>query len=136
MYNVFNQTNQQLGLQQEALGYVVYAAGEHITDLGSLSAVIRRIAEKHRAIGIKPEQYPIVGETLLIAVKDVLGDAATDEIIGAWGRAYQFIANQFISLEQELYKEAEHQPGGWADYRSFIVEKKENRGYYLILLKA
>ncbi|MEN1986083.1 NO-inducible flavohemoprotein [Paenibacillus hubeiensis] len=122
--NIFNQTNQKRGIQQEALGYVVYAAGEHITNLDALTPVIRRITEKHRAIGIKPEQYAIVGETLLEAVQDVLGDAATDEIITAWGKAYNYIADAFIRIEQSLYEETEHQSGGWADDRTFIVDRK------------
>ena len=125
LLNVFNQSNQKRGIQQEALGYVVYAAGEHITDLESLNSVIRRITEKHRALGIKAEQYPIVGETLLEAVKDVLGNAATDEIINAWKQAYGYIADAFIRIEEELYKKTESQPGGWSGFRQFIVSKKE-----------
>ncbi|MFL0365618.1 NO-inducible flavohemoprotein [Pseudobacillus sp. 179-B 2D1 NHS] len=124
LYNVFNQTNQKRGLQQEALGYAVYAAGEHITNLDAIKPVIERISQKHRAIGIKPEQYPVVGETLLQAVKDVLGTTATDEIIEAWGKAYGYIADAFISLEKKLYEETEHQAGGWKGYRDFYVDKK------------
>ncbi|WP_419881521.1 NO-inducible flavohemoprotein [Peribacillus sp. B-H-3] len=124
LYNIFNQTNQKRGLQQEALGYAVYAAGEHITNLDAIKPVIERISQKHRAIGIKAEQYPVVGETLLDAVKDVLGDAATDEIIEAWGKAYGYISDAFIELEKKLYAETKSQTGGWEGYRSFIVEKK------------
>ncbi|WP_260845450.1 globin domain-containing protein [Paenibacillus sp. Y412MC10] len=56
--------------------------------------VITRVTPKHRAIGVIPEQYPLVGVTLLEAVKEVLGSAATDKIIGAWGKAYKYIADQ------------------------------------------
>ncbi|OKL37824.1 NO-inducible flavohemoprotein [Domibacillus mangrovi] len=124
LYNLFNQTNQKRGIQQEALGYSVYAAGEHITNLEAIMPVIKRITEKHRAIGIVPEQYPIVGQTLLEAVKDVLGDTATDEIIDAWGQAYGYIADAFISIESNLYDETEHQPGGWEGFRDFLIDKK------------
>lgn len=124
LYNLFNQTNQKRGIQQEALGYAVYAAGEHITNLEAIKPVIKRVTEKHRAIGVKPEQYPVVGETLLQAVKDVLGDAATAEIIEAWGKAYGYIADAFIDIEKNLYEETEHQPGGWEGYRSFNIDKK------------
>lgn len=124
LYNLFNQTNQKRGIQQEALGYSVYAAGEHITNLEAIMPVIKRITEKHRAIGVVPEQYPVVGETLLEAVKDVLGDAATDEIIDAWGQAYNYIADAFISIESNLYDETEHQSGGWEDFRDFLIDKK------------
>lgn len=136
LYNLFNQTNQKRGMQQEALAYSVYAAGEHITNLDALAPVIRRITEKHRAIGVVAEQYPVVGETLLEAVKDVLGDSATDEILEAWGKAYGYIADAFISIEKELYEEAKNAPGGWEGFRSFTVEKKQKEtnsvtSYYL-----
>ena len=125
LYNLFNQTNQKRGIQQEALAYSVYAAGENIDNLDAIKPVITRVTEKHRAIGVKAEQYPVVGETLLEAVKDVLGDAATDDIIDAWGKAYNYIADEFIRIEKELYEEAENAPGGWKGFREFVVEKKE-----------
>ncbi|MEC3606110.1 NO-inducible flavohemoprotein [Bacillus glycinifermentans] len=124
LHNMFNQTNQKRGIQQEALAYTVYAAGENIDHLEALEPVIKRITEKHRAIGVKPEQYPIVGETLLAAVKDVLGDAATEEVLGAWKKAYGEIAKAFIDIEQKLYKETEQLPGGWEGYRNFRVDQK------------
>jgi nitric oxide dioxygenase len=66
----------------------------------------------------------VVGETLLQAVKDVLGDTATDEIIEAWGKAYGYIADAFISIENKLYEETEHQAGGWDGFRDFYIDKK------------
>ena len=125
LYNLFNQTNQKRGIQQEALAYSVYAAGENIDNLDAIKPVITRVTEKHRAIGVKAEQYPVVGETLLEAVKDVLGDAATEDIIDAWGKADNYIADEFIRIEKELYEEAENAPGGWKGFREFVVEKKE-----------
>ncbi|WP_068677550.1 NO-inducible flavohemoprotein [Oceanobacillus sp. Castelsardo] len=124
LYNLFNQTNQKRGIQQEALAYSVYAAGEHIDNLDAIKPVITRVTEKHRAIGIKAEQYPVVGETLLEAVKDVLGETATEEILIAWGKAYNYIADAFISIEKELYEKAESASGGWEGYREFVVDKK------------
>ncbi|MEK4876098.1 NO-inducible flavohemoprotein [Bacillus sp. FSL W8-0102] len=124
LYNIFNQTNQKRGIQQEALGYAVYAAGEHITNLDAIKPVITRVTEKHRAIGIKPEQYPLVGEALMQGVKEVLGDAVTDEVLDAWKNAYDYIADAFIDIEKKLYEETDHQPGGWSGYRSFLVDQK------------
>ncbi|MFC3040543.1 NO-inducible flavohemoprotein [Virgibacillus xinjiangensis] len=123
LYNIFNQTNQQRGIQQEALAYSVYAAGENIDDLSNIKPLVMRIAEKHVALGVKPEQYPVVGETLLEAVKEVLGDQATDEVIQAWGEAYNAISDTFISMEQELYQQREQ--NSWRGFREFIVDKKE-----------
>lgn len=124
LLNIFNHANQKLGRQQGALANAVYAAAVHIDQLENIIPVVKQIGHKHRSLGVKAEHYPIVGKHLLLAIKDVLGDAATDEIIEAWGKAYQVIADAFISVEAEMYKEAEQQQGGWADFRPFKVSKK------------
>lgn len=77
------------------------------------------------AIGVEAEQYPVVGETLLEAVKDVLGETASDDILDAWGKAYKYIADEFIRIENERYEELENMPGGWKGFRDFVVDKKE-----------
>ncbi|MCM3398047.1 MULTISPECIES: NO-inducible flavohemoprotein [Oceanobacillus] len=123
--NIFNQTNQRKGDQPKALANTVYAAAVHIDNLEAILPVVKQIAQKHRSLNIKPEHYPIVGENLLLAIKDVLGDAATDEIIDAWAKAYGVIADVFISVEAEMYTEVKATTGGWIDYRNFKVIKKE-----------
>lgn len=124
LLNIFNHANQKQGRQQKALAGTVYAAAMYIDDLAVILPVVKQIAQKHRSLGIKPEHYPIVGKHLLLAIKDVLGDAATDEIIDAWAQAYNVIADAFISVEAELYDETENQPGGWNGFRNFIVDRK------------
>lgn len=124
LLNIFNHANQKQGRQQKALAGTVYAAAMYIDNLGAILPVVKQIAHKHRSLGIKPEHYPIVGKHLLLAIKDVLGDAATDEIIDAWAQAYDVIANAFISVEAEMYHEAEIQEGGWDGFRAFIVDRK------------
>jgi nitric oxide dioxygenase len=124
LLNIFNQANQKQGRQQTALANAVYAAAANIDNLGAIIPVVKQIGQKHRALGVQPEHYPIVGENLLQAIKDVLGDAATSEIIEAWAEAYGVIADAFIGIEKEMYKEAKEQPGGWEGFRNFIVDKK------------
>ncbi|WP_394232440.1 NO-inducible flavohemoprotein [Niallia oryzisoli] len=124
LLNIFNHANQKQGRQQTALANTVYAAAANIDNLAAIIPVVKQIGTKHRALEIKPEHYPIVGENLLGAIKDVLGDAATDEIINAWAEAYGVIADAFIGIEADMYKEAKEQPGGWAGFRNFVVDKK------------
>ncbi|WP_010281935.1 NO-inducible flavohemoprotein, partial [Bacillus timonensis] len=124
LLNIFNHANQRQGRQQTALANAVYAAAAHIDNLEAIIPVVKQIGQKHRALGIQPEHYPIVGENLLGAIKEVLGDAATDEIINAWAEAYGAIADAFIGVEKEMYKEAKEQPGGWEGFRNFVVERK------------
>ncbi|MBB5174026.1 NO-inducible flavohemoprotein [Texcoconibacillus texcoconensis] len=125
LLNIFNHVNQEQGRQQKALANSVLAAAKYIDNLEAILPVVKQIAHKHRSLGVKAEHYPIVGEHLLAAIKDVLGDAATDEIIDAWAEAYQVIADVFISVEHEMYEEASNQPGGWDDFRPFTVSRIE-----------
>ncbi|MEK4360903.1 NO-inducible flavohemoprotein [Paenibacillus sp. FSL M8-0212] len=124
LLNIFNHANQKQGRQQAALANMVYTAALHIDNLSSILHAVRQVAHKHRSLGIVPEQYAIVGTYLLQAIKDVLGDAATDEIITAWGEAYNVIAGAFIGIEQDMYAETENQRGGWEGFRTFKVAKK------------
>lgn len=124
LLNIFNHANQSQGRQQTALANMVYAAAKNIDQLETILPAVQQVAFKHRGLGVKPEHYPIVGEHLLLAIKEVLGDAATDEVIEAWAEAYGVIAQVFIDLEEGLYEEAEKQAGGWKDFKSFRVINK------------
>jgi len=124
LLHIFNHANQKQGRQQAALANAVYAAAAHIDQLPAILPVVKQIAHKHRSLGVKAEHYPIVGQNLLAAMKDVLGDAATDEILQAWADAYGVIASVFIEVEQSMYDQAEGQDGGWEGFRAFVIQKK------------
>lgn len=122
--NIFNMTHQITGHQPKALADAVYAAAANIEDMSPIMSALERIGQKHRSLNIKPEHYPIVGENLLGAIKEILGDAATDEIMNAWADAYDVISDVFIRMENQLYKNAETQSGGWAGFKDFVIDKK------------
>jgi nitric oxide dioxygenase len=125
LLNLFNHANQKQGRQQTALANAVYAAALHIDNLAAIIPVVKQIGHKHRSLGVKAEHYPVVGKYLLMAIKDVLGEAATDDILNAWAEAYGIIAYAFISIEKEMYVEAHTQAGGWEGFRAFRVDRKE-----------
>ncbi|MBB5325875.1 nitric oxide dioxygenase [Anoxybacillus tepidamans] len=124
LLNIFNHAHQKQGRQPKALAASIYAAAKHIDNLEAILPVVKQIGHKHRSLGVKKEHYPIVGKHLLLAIKDVLGDAATDEVIDAWKEAYGVIADVFIQVEEQMYNEAEKKTGGWKDFRKFVVQKK------------
>lgn len=136
LLNIFNHANQSRGRQQTALANMVLAAAKNIDQLESVLPEVMPVAHKHRGLGVKPEHYPIVGKHLLEAIKEVLGDAATDEIINAWAEAYGVIAQVFIDIEANMYKEAEE--GGWEDFKELeVVDKvKESDVITSFYLKA
>ena len=123
LLDIFNKTNQSQGRQQTALATTVLAAAKHIEQLAVLLPQVTQISHKHRALQIQPEHYPIVGKHLLRAIKQVLGDAATDEIMTAWEAAYAEIAKVFINVEQTMYRQAE-----WQGFQPFKVVKKQITG--------
>lgn len=124
LLNIFNATNQEKGKQQEALANMVYAAAKNIDQLELVLDEVKLVAHKHRGLDVLPEHYPIVGEHLLLAIKEVLGDAATDEIMDAWEETYGVLAKVFIDIEEEMYQAAEEQVGGWRGFKDFVVVDK------------
>ena len=120
----FNQAHQHSGGQQKALAGAICAYASNIDNLEALGPAVELIAHKHCSLGIQPEHYPIVGKHLLASIKDVLGDAATEEVLAAWGEAYGLLAEVCIGRETEIYSEQAATPGGWNGYQSFVVAGK------------
>lgn len=97
------------GGQAHKLAAAVYAYATHIDRLDELAAAVDHIAHRHVATRILPEQYPLIGEKLLQAMKDVLQEAATDDVIAAWAEAYEALAAIFIQAEKAIYQQADQE---------------------------
>ncbi len=121
----FNPANQTAGKQQRALAGAIAAYAANIDNLEVLGGAVELIAQKHASLMIKPEHYPIVGQNLLASIQEVLGEGATDEIIGAWAEAYGFLADIMIGREKQIYSENARKPGGWEGFKDFRIVRKE-----------
>lgn len=122
---LFNQAHQASGAQQRALANGVLMYARNIDRLEALGPLAAQIVNKHVALQIQPEHYPIVGACLLRAIREVLGEAvATDAVIDAWGAAYQQLADILIGAEREVYNALAAAPGGWRGARTFRVVRK------------
>ncbi|KAE8140581.1 globin-like protein [Aspergillus pseudotamarii] len=130
--NIFNTAHQATGEQPAALAHAVWAYATNIERPEALKTAISRIGHKHASLGITADQYPIVGEGLLAAIKEVLGDAVNDQVLDAWKAAYGELAGYFIDFERELYRQAEATPGGWKGWRKFFISKKIHEGEEII----
>ncbi|MBK3773901.1 NO-inducible flavohemoprotein [Azospirillum brasilense] len=121
--DLFNQSHHgETGSQSKALTAAIIAYGRNIDNLGVLASRVERITQKHVGLNILPEHYPYVADALLGAIKDVLGDAATDEVLDAWGEAYWFLADVLKAREASVYAGLAAAPGGWNGWRDFTVE--------------
>ena len=108
LLRVFNQGNQATGEQSRALAASVVAYAVHLIDPEAppFHRVLERIAYKHISLGIRPEQYTIVGYHLLGAVGEVLGEAVTPAVADAWNEVYWLFATQLVAEEARLYQQA------------------------------
>jgi nitric oxide dioxygenase len=102
---LFDQAAQASGEQPRRLAAAIVAFAQNVDNLPALAGAVECMASRHVATHVKPEHYPAVANALLPAIKDVLGDAATPEILNAWGEAYWFLADVLIAREQALYLE-------------------------------
>ncbi|MDD5716677.1 MAG: globin domain-containing protein [Sulfuricurvum sp.] len=90
-------------MQHKKLASAVSAYAANIDNLEVLTQAVEKMAQTHVKSSVKPEHYPIVGVCILKAIKEVLGDTATDEILEAWKEAYFFLADILIAREKEIY---------------------------------
>jgi len=89
--------------QPKILAAAVTAYAMNIDNLDALSGAVAKMSAAHVRTNIKPEHYPMVGESLINSMKAVLGDAATPQITDAWTEAYFFLSDILIAREKELY---------------------------------
>jgi nitric oxide dioxygenase len=120
---LFNQAHQGAGgSQSKALTAAILAYARNIDNLGALRSRVERIVQKHVGLNIQPRHYHFVADALLQAIEDVLGDAASLEILEAWGEAYWLLADLLMAQEARLYSRLAAAPGGWNGLREFKVD--------------
>jgi nitric oxide dioxygenase len=139
LLNLFSRSAQATGEQRSALSGAVAAYASHLIGQGPDGAafdhIVERIAQRHCALGIRPEQYTMVGRYLLGAVGTVLGDAVTREIAAAWDEVYWLFAARLIGREARLYAEAGVDgTNPWREYTvvNKIAEADETYSFVLV----
>lgn len=132
--NIFSITSQTTGRQPRALAGAVLAYATYIDDLPKLHGAVERIAHKHASLQVTAPQYDLVGQFLMAAIGQVLGDAATPDIVEAWTNAYAVLAGVFVARERELYAVQEaHRWLGWRKFRVArrVAETEHIASFYL-----
>lgn len=118
---LFNEAHQVDGGQPRALAGAVLAYVQLRQDREKVRETLATVVSKHVSLDIQPEQYPVVGECLMAAIGEVLGDAVTPEIADAWSGLYAELAGLLIELEEARYREFEQRTGGWRGTREFRI---------------
>jgi nitric oxide dioxygenase len=131
--NIFNTVNQVSGKQPRALCSVMLAYASNIQHMSEIVPRLERMAQKHCSLGIRPDQYQLVGKYLLQAFALVLGSEWSSELQVAWGKAYSMLAKMLIARESQLYRDF----GDWKGWRRFRIqdvlpESDEMCSFYLV----
>lgn len=137
LMRVFNKANQAVGEQPKALAasVVAYAVNLIDPDAPDFTPVMQRIAHKHVSLGIRAQEYTIVGHHLMKAVGQVLGDAVTPEVAAAWDEVYWLFGCALIAEEAKLYALGGTDPENpWRKYR--VVERLEESDEIFSLVLA
>ncbi len=89
--------------QHKKLAGAIAAFAGNIDNLGALSGAVEKMATTHVATKVLPIHYPMVGDSLITAMGDVLGNDLTEDHKQAWIEAYNFLGDILMNREQELY---------------------------------
>ncbi|XOZ34519.1 NO-inducible flavohemoprotein [Halomonadaceae bacterium KBTZ08] len=121
---LFNASHQASGNQARALAGAVLQYVQLRGNPAQARAALSTAISKHISLGIQPEHYPIVGECLMEAIGDVLGDAITPDVADAWQALYDELAGLLIDVEQQHYHDFANRPGGWQGRRTFRIRSR------------
>lgn len=89
--------------QPEVFAATIHVFAMNIDNIGALRSAIDRMSSAHVRTNVRPEHYPMVGDSFITAMTQVLGNAATPRILKAWSEAYFFLSDVLIAQEKEMY---------------------------------
>lgn len=87
--------------QEEMLTKALVAVVDHLEDPTWLGHTLKALGAKHVGYGVSEEMYGWVGECLLVALEEALGDDWTPSVAAAWTAAYGAIAGAMIQGARE-----------------------------------
>lgn len=89
--------------QAKMLQESIVAVVEHLDNERWLAANLRALGRTHRVYGVTAEMYSWVGECLLAALADLLGDRWSPELESAWSTMYGRICDMMMegAMEEE-----------------------------------
>lgn len=84
---------QDMKEQKKKLMVMLALAVVNLHDIDKIIGSIRSLGIRHRKYGVREQHYDIVGEALLYALKQGLGDKFTPQVQMSWTVAYGLLAD-------------------------------------------
>lgn len=85
-----------LGQQQQKLLTALSDIVAAVDDPDTLVPYLRRLGAYHGSRGISPENYPIVGASLIATLRYFSGDAWSEEVEADWAAAYGVVTEVMV----------------------------------------
>jgi len=83
------------GMQfMSTLGVIV----QHLDDPQALRPHLEHLAQGHAAYGVRPEHFHPMGQALIWAMADTLGEKFPEGAAAAWEAAYDLLAREMVAL--------------------------------------
>jgi len=98
---MFKPENVESGKQVQAMVVVLSKFAANCDRMEVMNEAISHIVGLHvgRKLGVENWHYPLVGECLIEAIRTVLGSEANPAMISAWQKGYNYLAGQFMKME-------------------------------------
>lgn len=97
--DLFKDPRQQARALSKMLGAAV---GLLRKDLDAVVVQLKQLAARHHQYGTKPEHYGPVGECLVAAITEALGDDLDDATAEAWAHLYSTICTVMLPVTHEM----------------------------------
>lgn len=92
---------EDLTSQKEKLMRMLASAVNNLHRVETIRPALEELGRKHVGYGVKPEQYDIVGATLLWTLEQGLGEAFDPDVEDAWKATYGLLADVMKSAAAE-----------------------------------
>ena len=93
-------------VQRRALMAMLGTAIMGLDHLDTLVPVVEKLGRRHVGYGVQDRDYDTVGQALLDALQQGLGEDFTPELRGAWAEAYGLLAGVMRQAAHEAEREA------------------------------
>ena len=90
------------GAHPKALTAAVIAYAENVDNLAALAGPVEIVAGHHVRAGVTDVHYEMGASALLGAMTDVLGEAATPQVLDAWADAYWLLVRALQAQEATI----------------------------------
>ncbi len=86
--------------QKKKLMQMIGIAVNGLTKLDEILPAVQELGRRHNGYNVTPEHYDFVGEALIFALGQGLGEDFTDEVKAAWVETYGTLATVMIDAQK------------------------------------